>query len=136
MIHLYVDAATKGNPGISGIGIIIKTENIYEQSAFPLNGLYTNHQAEFEALKTGLKMLTQQNLTHEILKIYTDSNILAKVIQRSYTKNPDYQPYLPFFEEQLAHFPLYFVEWIPEAKNKGADHLARQGLQKALKIKK
>lgn len=136
MIHLYVDAATKGNPGVSGVGIVLKTEHSYEQFAISLQGLYTNHQAEFEALKIALTMLVEQNVHHDILKIYTDSNILAKVIQRSYTKNKDYQDYLQFFEAQLALFPTYFIEWIPEAKNKGADNLAKQGLQKAIKLLK
>ena len=40
------------------------------------------------------------------------------------------RPYLSEFNELAPQFPLLVLQWIPEAKNKGADNLARQGLRK------
>ena len=47
MIKVYMDASTKGNPGLSGGGILIVHENRQEQLKVPLSE-GSNHQAEFE----------------------------------------------------------------------------------------
>lgn len=131
MIKAYIDAATKGNPGPSGGGILVVSEKKQMQAAFPL-AILTNHQAEFAACSHLLDYLMAQNWTDQIVLIYTDSKILAQTIEKRYTKNPDFKPYLTEIETKLAAFSQVIFKWIPETKNKGADHLARQGLQKAL----
>lgn len=133
MIKSYIDASTKGNPGPSGGGIILLGDDLYEQESFTLDHL-TNHQAEFAVFSYLLHDLYNRQLHTETIFVYTDSKILAQTIQKNHTKNPDFQKYLTEIQEKLTQFPLLFIEWLPEDKNKGADHLARQGLQKALKL--
>lgn len=133
MIKLYTDASTKNNPGLSGVGIVILTENRYEQLSIPLEKEMSNHEAEFEALIQGLDFLIDHLLIHETLMMYTDSKILASAIKKNYVKNNVFQGYLTRIQEKLNHFPLFFIHWIPESQNKGADNLARQALQKRLK---
>ncbi len=133
MIKLYTDASTKNNPGLSGVGIVILTENRYEQLSIPLEKEMSNHEAEFEALIQGLDFLIEHLLINETLMMYTDSKILASAIKKNYVKNDIFRVYLTRIQEKLKHFPLFFIHWIPESQNKGADNLARQALQKRLK---
>lgn len=134
MIKSYIDASTKGNPGPSGGGIILLGDGIYEQESFALSEL-TNHQAEFAVFNYLLDDLYQRQLYNQTILVYTDSQILAQTVQKNYAKNSDFKKFLAEIQEKLTNFPLLLIEWIPEAKNKGADHLARQGLQKALRLK-
>lgn len=133
MIKVYVDAATKGNPGPSGGGFVLLTEKKQVQKSFPLQNL-TNHQAEFAALSYLLDYLHEQKQTHTTIIIYTDSKVVSQAIEKNYSKNPDFIPYLQEIKEKISHFTLLIIQWIPESKNKGADNLAKQGLQKALKL--
>lgn len=133
MIKLYTDASTKNNPGLSGVGIVILTESRYEQLSIPLEKEMSNHEAEFEALIHGLDFLIEHLLINETLMMYTDSKILASAIKKNYVKNDIFRGYLTRIQEKLKHFPLFFIHWIPESQNKGADNLARQALQKRLK---
>lgn len=132
MLKIFVDAATKGNPGPSGIGIILLTDTIYDQLHFPIPNM-SNHEAEFCAVVKALEIAVEKELNTTSTFLYTDSKVVSKVIDSNYTKNPLFQPYLVKINELLAKFPLIMVQWIPENKNKGADRLARQGLQKSLK---
>lgn len=136
MLKIYTDAATKGNPGPSGIGFVITGENHYQQIAMPLEGNYSNHEAEFIALVEGLNHILTELPETKILRIYSDSKIVVSSVEKSYVKNELFKPYLNQLQKQLAAFEVYLLEWIPDAKNKGADNLARQALQKALKTAK
>lgn len=133
MIKIYTDAATKGNPGPSGIGFVLVGEGLYQQIAVPLEGTYSNHEAEFIALVTGLSYLVDHKLNKEVLQILSDSKIVVSAIEKSYVKNEVFKPHLHQLKSLLNQFELYLIEWIPDAKNKGADNLARQALRTALK---
>ncbi|GMA47171.1 ribonuclease HI family protein [Tetragenococcus muriaticus] len=135
MIKTYIDASTKGNPGPSGGGIVLFSEDkdIYEQKSFAISTSLTNHQAEFAVFSYLLDHLYTQDLHTQTILVYTDSKILAQTIQKNYTKNQNFKKYLNEIQKKLQNFALLFIKWIPEANNKGADNLARQGLQKALK---
>lgn len=133
MIKAYIDASTKGNPGPSGGGIVLVGDNLYLQKTVILPTL-TNHQAEFAVFLALLEYLVQKEKTQETIFIFTDSKILAETIEKDYTKNKDFIDYLTKIQELLTLFELVIVQWIPEDKNKGADHIARQALQKSLKL--
>ncbi|GGI64837.1 ribonuclease HI family protein [Enterococcus alcedinis] len=132
MIKAYIDAATKGNPGPSGGGIVLVGEDLHLQKTVLLPVL-TNHQAEFAVMIALLKYLIQDQKTQETIFIFTDSKILAETIEKDYTKNQHFIEYLEEIQQLLTLFKLVIIQWIPESKNKGADHLARQALQKVLK---
>ena len=132
MLKIFVDAASKGNPGLSGAGFQLIGENLYEQLSFPLPTL-SNHEAEFAAFELALRYTIEHDLHHETTFIYTDSQVVAEMIDQNQTKNPTFAPYLTRIRLCFQSFPLIIVQWIPEKENRGADNLARQGLQKALK---
>ena len=132
MIKMYTDASTKNNPGPSGVGIVISTETRYEQLSISLENEMSNHEAEFEALLEGLNYLIDHKLTDETLMMYTDSKLLASAIKKKYVKKDIFKVRLTLIYERLNHFPLFFVQWIPESQNRGADNLAKQALQKMI----
>lgn len=129
MLRVYVDAATKGNPGPSGGGMVATGEGIHEQLHFPL-GECSNHEAEFKMLIIAMEWLVSHDYTQSTIFLYSDSKIVVQTIEKNYTANPDFQPYLKKFRELESLFSLLMIQWIPEKKNKGADNLARQTLRK------
>lgn len=131
MIKAYIDASTKGSPGLSGAGILLVGDDLHRQLAFPLPEL-TNHQAEFATFLKLLELLLEDDLQDETIFVYSDSKILVQTVDKNYTNNPDFQHLFTEIQQLLPNFNLLILQWIPESKNKGADHLARQGLRKAL----
>lgn len=135
MIRLYADAAVNGDPGQAGLGILILTEKDQYQFTPILSGLWNNHQAEFQAILHGLTWLVQNDHTDEMTFCYTDSQIVAQSVEKKYVKDTTSQKYLKEILELMEEFPYASVTWIPESENRGADNLARQALQKAIKAK-
>ncbi|OTP11931.1 ribonuclease HI [Enterococcus sp. 10A9_DIV0425] len=131
MLKVYIDASTKGNPGPSGGGIVIVTDQQQEQLAIPLS-YGTNHQAEFEIFVKTLEILKNKKVMEETILCYSDSKTLVSTIDKNYTSNKDFIPYLLKIQTLLKDFSLLILQWIPESKNKGADNLARQALRKTL----
>jgi len=133
MLKIYVDAATKGNPGLSGAGFQLISDNLYEQLSYPLP-IMSNHEAEFAVFELALRYVIDHNHHQQSAFIFTDSQVVAEMVEQGQTKNQLFAPYLKRITELLQAFPLIIIQWIPEKENRGADNLARQGLQKALKI--
>ncbi|PQF22580.1 ribonuclease HI family protein [Enterococcus mundtii] len=131
MLKVYIDASTKGNPGPSGGGILLVSDHQQEQLSIPLS-FGSNHQAEFEAFLKTLEILKNRQMTAETILCYSDSKVLVSTIDKNHTSNKDFLPYLEKIQSLLKDFSMLILQWIPESKNKGADNLARQALQKAL----
>ncbi|MEI5992223.1 ribonuclease HI family protein [Enterococcus crotali] len=131
MLRLYVDAATKGNPGPSGGGIVIVGDELHEQLHVPL-GECSNHEAEFKVFIKALELVIEKQLNNQTVLIHSDSKIVVQTIEKQYAKNPLFKPYLKIFQQIENNFPLLLVKWLPESQNKGADTLARQAIQKYL----
>lgn len=75
-VHIYTDGASSGNPGPSGIGVVLEYRGkIREISKFI--GHTTNNVAELEAIRTGLLELKKKNLP---VVIYTDSSYAHGVL--------------------------------------------------------
>ncbi len=133
MFKVYTDAAANGNPGSAGIGIILSGNQKYEQLSIPLSGKWDNHSAEWEAMRLAAKWLNENLDESSILLLYTDSQIVAKSLEKQYVKNDIFKPYLDECLTLLSKFAFWEVKWIPEKQNRGADNLAKQALQKAIK---
>ena len=75
-IKVYTDGACKGNPGIGGWGVYIKTSD-YEKDLYGGNLETTNNQMEMQAALEALKFLKDKN---DLIELYTDSNYLRQGI--------------------------------------------------------
>ncbi|MGM0212748.1 ribonuclease HI family protein [Enterococcus sp. AZ109] len=133
MIKVYTDAATNAQQKKSGGGILIIADNQQKQLSFPLDE-EDNHSAELAVIIYALRYLLEHQLENQNVLLYSDSKTAIKILDQGQTKNNRFSPYLMEFNEISEKFTLLILQWVPEAKNKGADHLARQGLQKSLKL--
>ena len=53
-LDIYIDGAARGNPGESGIGVLIREESGRTREVKKYLGTRTNNQAEYTALITAL----------------------------------------------------------------------------------
>ncbi|MCF3942235.1 ribonuclease HI family protein [Oceanobacillus alkalisoli] len=128
MIEVYTDAASKGNPGESGIGIVIKNGKDYEEYSYSI-GIYSNHEAEFHAVIKAMELCMSHH-PEEILSFRTDSKVVVDTVEKNHTKNKNFLPLLEKIQELSKQFPLFFIKWIPEKQNQRADRLARESIHK------
>lgn len=125
MLEVYIDGASAGNPGPSGIGVFIKGEGHQIKISEPI-GMMDNHTAEFHALIKGLNEAIR--LQSSLVSVRSDSKIVVSSIEKRYAKH-----YASLVEEALLlidQIDLFFIKWIPDEQNKAADALARQAIKK------
>jgi ribonuclease HI len=75
-VCVYTDGASSGNPGPSGIGVLLRFGE-YEKEISKYIGNKTNNVAELEAIKTGLLELRKKDLP---VRIFTDSSYAHGVL--------------------------------------------------------
>jgi len=127
VIELYVDGASAGNPGKSGIGVFIKGEGHtikISEAIEPTN----NHTAEFLALLRGMKEVAK--LTTGIVAVRSDSQAVISAVEKKFTKNDFHKKYLEQILSIADSFEFFFIKWIPSSENRAADALAREGIHK------
>ncbi|MEK3765358.1 MULTISPECIES: ribonuclease HI family protein [unclassified Solibacillus] len=127
MLEVYIDGASAGNPGPSGIGIFIKGEGHHIKISEPI-GMTNNHIAEFTALIRGLEEALKIGAT--FVSMRSDSKIVVSSIEKEYVKNEEFKPFLLEALALIEQFDLYFIKWIPDKENKAADALAREAILK------
>jgi ribonuclease HI len=127
MLEVYIDGASAGNPGPSGIGIFIKGEGHLIKISEPI-GNTNNHQAEFTALVRGLE--AAKKLGVSFVSMRSDSKIVVSSIDKNYVKNEEFKPFLQQAQVLIEQFDLFFIKWIPDKENKAADALAREAILK------
>lgn len=127
MVEVFIDAASKGNPGPSGGGIVLKGDGYFEEFSFPL-GEMGNHEAEFSVFVKALKICLEKGFRSVYVR--TDSKIVADSVENQYVKNTVFKPYLEKATVLIEEFDLLFIKWVPESQNKHADRLAKAGIHK------
>ena len=126
MLEVYIDGASAGNPGPSGIGLFIKGEGHHVQLSEYV-GVYDNHTTEFMALIRGLE--EAKKLTSGIVSVKSDSQIVVAAVEKQYAKNPVFKALLVQALEIAESFEFFFIKWIPESNNRAGDQLARKAIQ-------
>ncbi|MFC5588210.1 ribonuclease HI family protein [Sporosarcina soli] len=127
MLEVYVDGASAGNPGKSGIGIFIKGEGHHlkiSERIEPTN----NHTAEFHALLRGMEEAAK--LTTGIVSVRSDSQVVVMAVEKEFVKNEQYKDLLTKILDIAKTFDFFFIKWIPDEENRAADALARAAIHK------
>lgn len=122
---VYIDGASRGNPGNAGIGIVFcdKGGNIIKEIKEYI-GTATNNIAEYKALIKALKIILRE-FTAEDIKIFTDSELVTKQISGHYkVKDKSLKELFSNAQELLRNFKKIEVIHIERDKNKHADKLA------------
>jgi ribonuclease HI len=131
-IEIYIDGASKGNPGLSGIGVVIyqKHQTIKNVSVFI--GQATNNIAEYTALIYGLQEALI--LRAEKVKVNTDSQLLYRQVKKIYKiKNPSILGLYQQAQHLISGFKEVEFKNIPREENRGADRLSNLAIKEALK---
>jgi ribonuclease HI len=127
MIELYVDGASAGNPGKSGIGIFIKGEGLTIKLSEKIEPT-DNHSAEFQALLRGVEEASK--LTTGMVSARSDSQIVVMAVEKQFVKNEAFKEYLSKILDIANTFDYFFIKWIPDVENRAADALAREAIHK------
>lgn len=130
--EIYIDGASSGNPGPSGIGVVIcsNKETIKNISSFI--GNTTNNVAEYTALIYALEEALLEKA--DSLKIYTDSQLLYRQIKGVYkVKHPNIVGLYERAKHLMSGFKQVAINNIPREQNTGADKLATSAVKKQIK---
>ncbi|MEM7008070.1 MAG: ribonuclease HI family protein [Thermodesulfobacteriota bacterium] len=123
VIEIFIDGAARGNPGESGIGVLIKktTDDIIEVKKYL--GTKTNNQAEYTALITALENCVE--LADSPIRIYTDSLLVANQINGLWkVKHPEIIPLNKKAKTLFQNYKDITIQHIPREHNSEADRLA------------
>jgi len=129
-LRLYIDGASRGNPGLSGAGIVILDERnqVLAQLAHFL-GEATNNVAEYQALIYGLKHAKLLTATH--LTILSDSLLLVNQLNGLYqVRSPHLLSLFKQAQDLIKTFQKVEFIHIPREFNKEADRLANQAIDR------
>ena len=124
-LEMFVDGAYSGNPGPSGIGVVIceKGEVIKNISSYIGNA--TNNVAEYSALIHGLEAALV--LKANIVKVNTDSELMFRQIKKIYkVKHPQILILYSRVLHLMSAFTKIEVNFINREYNRGADKLAKK----------
>jgi len=127
-LTIYVDGASRGNPGRAGIGLAIYDNkgNILKRMNEYI-GQTTNNVAEYTALIWGLQEALILNAT--CLTIYTDSQLITRQLEGSYrVKDNTLRCLYRQVQHLIRGFDRVSIEHIERKQNKEADRLANSAI--------
>jgi ribonuclease HI len=128
--EVFIDGASKGNPGPAGIGVLILDENKNEISKISEKiENTTNNVAEYKALLKAIIECKKLNILS--VKFYTDSQLLARQINGMYKiKDERLKSIYIKIKGKLLGFRNWEITHIPREQNVVADKLANKPFKK------
>lgn len=137
---IYTDGGSRGNPGLSAIGVVIYKKLLGNDNGLELVKKYgeylgekTNNEAEYQAVVFALKKIKQifgKNKTHEIeVEFRSDSELVVKQLNGEY-KLKDQKAkefFLEIWNLKIDYKSVIFKN-IPREENKQADRLVNECL--------
>jgi len=130
-LKVYIDGASSGNPGPSGIGVIVTDESgkVLQKSSHYI-GETTNNRAEYLALLFALQTL--HSLLHSPptkIIVHTDSELLYnQLVGRYRVRHPELRKLWEKVIQEIKHLPIEFRR-IPRSLNRAADRLAKKAIK-------
>ena len=130
-VEIYIDGAARGNPGNSGIGVLIRETKEKEREIKKYLGTQTNNQAEYTALITALE--SANDLKDKQIKIFTDSLLVANQINGVWkVRHPEILTLNKKAKHLLQNFKNITIQHIPRELNHEADRLANLAIDEYL----
>lgn len=134
-IIVNTDGASRGNPGLASIGILISDENgkeILKHKKYI--GEHTNNFAEYSALVESVKLLKELSVQFDEINFLCDSELVVKQIKGEYKiKNKDMINHSIEFWNLIKSLNIKFsITNISREENKAADTLANEALDEYL----
>lgn len=131
-LFIYIDGASRGNPGRAAAGVYITDSDGKKVSALGRYlGHQTNNEAEYEALLLGLQ--EARRLGAVAIHIYTDSELIARQVKGVYrVKEPRLRLLHKKAMDRIQEFISFEIESIPREGNQEADLLANQAIERRI----
>jgi ribonuclease HI len=131
LLQVNIDGASRGNPGLSAIGILVKDKEttIIEHSEYI--GIKTNNQSEYEALRRALEICNE--IDSEIT-ILSDSELLINQRNLKYRiRNQELKIISREITNMEKNFERILYKHIPRGKNNFADKLANKAIDEHIR---
>jgi len=131
--YVYIDGASRGNPGEAGIGVVIEDSNgnmIKKYKEYI--GIKTNNEAEYAALKKGLELVFHYCKKH--VTILSDSELIVKQRRKQYkTKKKHLKSLAKEVDALEEMFEVVEYQNVPREHNREADRLANHVIDESHK---
>ncbi len=128
VIHAFTDGASSGNPGPSGIGVLLRYGS-HEREISRYIGEATNNIAELTAIQVALSEIRKPDLP---VRVYTDSSYALGLLARNHKAQKN-QELVESIRNLMKRFPrLSFVKVKGHrgvSGNERADHLATSAIK-------
>jgi len=126
-VEIFIDGASRGNPGPSGIGVVFSEGASLIKKLFKFIGNTTNNAAEYTALIYALQEALIDR--YETVTVKSDSELLTKQLRGEYkVKNENLRLYYEQFMHLSRGFKSIEVLSIPRKDNSLADKLANRAI--------
>lgn len=134
-VEIFIDGASQGNPGPSGVGVVISKGGEILKNASKYIGEATNNIAEYSALVFALEVALVMRLNS--IRVNTDSELLYRQIKGIYrVKNDRIKPYYEEALRLMKNFSFLEINHVRREFNKEADKLATMAINNANALKK
>lgn len=131
-VVIYVDGASRGNPGPSGIGYrIVGTDGSVIEQGGEFIGFATSRVAEYYAMRKGIDRAIALNI--KTAKFMSDSLMVVNQLNGIFSiKNQDILPIYQDIQNKITSFDAISFTHIPRSDNASADHEANAAIDKIL----
>jgi ribonuclease HI len=123
----YVDGGSHGNPGPSGIGVVIEGPNGETTRIAKWIGNQDNNVAEYVALMEALQHAISVNA--RTLHVYSDSEVVVKQMTGVYSCRSPRLPSLNWTCRKLARSLEFSIAHVPREQNREANELANRAVK-------
>lgn len=129
---IWVDGASRDNPGPAAIGAVIKDGQGRLRARLSQRiGTKTNNQAEYRAVIAALEEAI--SLGARQVELYSDSELVVKQINGRYrVKNAALKPLYQQVKQLQSLLESFTITYIPRWQNAEADNLANAALDLAV----
>jgi ribonuclease HI len=127
----YVDGGSLGNPGPSGIGLVIDGSVDGTIRIMKSIGHQDNNVAEYVALLEALQFALE--LGARALHVFSDSEVVVKQMKGEYTCRSSRLYSLNWVCRKLARSLEFSISHIPRENNAEANRLASRAVRKMLR---
>lgn len=126
---VWIDGASRGNPGKAGMGVLIKNEDgeILSKISEYLGDDLTNNQAEYSALVKALKSCL--DLGGSVVRVFSDSKLVVNQMIGEYAvKSSNIKHLYEKAKELESKFRKVEYQHVSRGENPIADDLANEAI--------
>ncbi len=131
-VTIYVDGASRGNPGPSGVGyrIVDVNGNVIEQGG-KFIGFATSRVAEYYAMRNGIDLAIKLGI--KTARFVSDSLMVVNQLNGIFSvKNQDILPIYRDIQSKLDNFDAVSFMHVPRSDNAVADYEANSAIDQIL----